>query len=215
VVRDLGRDGPWPEHGTVLLQNVDDLPDDLQRKLHRSLSAVPDGVRLVSTASADGRKAVSDGRLRAELYYALAVIVAQVPPLRARQEDIVPLFELALAWTSTRYGRPCPTVDAHMADVLTAQAWPGNVREVFNLAERAVVMGYDSLDFEPPPKPDTSVPALEEGFSLSEYLEGIERRVLVEALRQAGGDRNMAGRLLGVERNTLRYKLNKYGLLDR
>jgi DNA-binding NtrC family response regulator len=89
------------------------------------------------------------------------------------------------------------------------------VRELLNLAERAVVMGVEAFDLEVVEAPTEGLPKLEPGFDLAAYLEGVERRILIDALRKSGGDRNRAGRLLGVERNTLRYKLNKYGLLDR
>ncbi|MFT6229862.1 MAG: DNA-binding NtrC family response regulator [Myxococcota bacterium] len=88
------------------------------------------------------------------------------------------------------------------------------MRELFNIAERAVVMGPSSLDGDIIEAAPAGLPKLEPGFALSNYMESVERQILVEALRKADGDRNQAGRLLGVERNTLRYKLNKYGLLD-
>jgi DNA-binding NtrC family response regulator len=214
TVRDLGRDAPWPDRGTVLLPNVDDLPEDLQRSLVRSLSYVPPEVRLVSTAGPDGRRMVAEGRLRPELYYALAVIVVPVPPLRARPDDILAILDQALESCSQRYGRPKPAVDPVLARQLVRHAWPGNVRELLNLAERAVVMGVDALHIDTSEPQSEGLPDMEDGFSLASYLETVERRILVEALRKSGGDRNRAGRLLGVERNTLRYKLNKYGLLD-
>lgn len=215
TIRDPSREDRWPERGTVLLQDVDALPDDLQRGLHRSLASVPDGVRLVSTASTDGRRLVAEGRLRPELYFALAVVVIAVPPLRSRPDDVPQLLEHALDSFAGRYGRVRPTLDAERGHQLAQHAWPGNVRELFNLAERAVVMGVDAFDLDIVEPTGDGLPKLEPGFDLAAHLEGVERRILIEALRRAGGDRNQAGRLLGVERNTLRYKLNKYGLLDR
>lgn len=216
VVRDLGRpDLPWPAAGTVVLPNVDDLPDDLQRALVRSLATVPREVRLVTTASNDGRRLISEGRIRPELYYALAVVVVQVPALRHRPDDVLPLFEQSMEEFAARYGRPRPVVPADAAERLIRHAWPGNVRELSNLAERAVVMGASAFEFEIQEGSADGMPKLEPGFDLAVYLDAVERRILTEALRKAGGDRNRAGRLLGVERNTLRYKLNKYGLLDR
>jgi DNA-binding NtrC family response regulator len=215
TVRDLGRDVPWPEAGTVVLPSVDDLPDDLQRHLHRSLAHVPPLVRLIATATSNGRHLVTEGKLRAELYYALAVIVVHVPPLRARAEDVLPLLDLALDGLSKRYGRPKPPIEPSRARNLMKHTWPGNVRELLNIAERAVVMGPTAFDIEAVEAPSEGMPKLEPGFDLAAYLEGVERKILVEALRKSQGDRNRAGRLLGVERNTLRYKLNKYGLLDQ
>jgi two-component system, NtrC family, response regulator AtoC len=216
-VHDISRHDGWPEQGTVLLPDVDGLPDDLQRSLYRQLQYLPDEVRLVSTAQASGQKAISDGTLRSELYYRLAVVVISVPPLRERVEDIVPMFEVALEHFARRYRRPVLSVDDSTRSRLERHAWPGNVRELRNLAERATVMGMGSAVFEVEERPmhTGDTPDLKEGFSLSAYMESTERSILVEALQIAEGDRNAAGRILGVERNTLRYKLNKYGLLDR
>ena len=214
-LRNVARDEPWPEAGTVLLPNVDDLPEDLQRELFRQLQEVPSAVRVVATAKPGGRQHVAEGKLRPELYYQLAVVVIPVPPLRQRQADIVPLFLQGLQAYSARYGRPTPTLPAHQLELLSQHVWPGNIRELLNLAERTVVMGAEGFSLEVIEESGPGLPKLEPGFSLSQYLERMERRILVEALRRSGGDRAQAGRLLGVERNTLRYKLNKYGLLEK
>lgn len=215
VVRDPHREAAWPDSGTVMLTNVDDLPDDIQRRLHQSLGEAPEGLRIVSTARADSRRLVSEGRLRQDLYHDLAVITIQVPPLRSRREDVLPMLEQALSDFAHRFARPRPMVDADRAARLQRYEWPGNIRELRNLAERAVVLGADALDVAWMDEQDQEMPKLGPGFDLAEYMESVERRLIVEALKQANGDRNQAGRLLGVERNTLRYKLNKYGLLDR
>lgn len=215
AMRESRFDEPWPQEGMVILPNVDDLPEDLQRQLVRSLASVPPGLRLVATASPDSRRLVHEGQLRADLYYKLSVVVVQVPPLRQRPEDIVPLFSQALSEYAERYHRPLPTLGRELEARLRNHSWPGNIRELTNLAERTVVLGTDAAEVEVIDRPPPGLPSLEPGFSLSTYLENVERRILIEALRQSGGDRAQAGRLLGVERNTLRYKLNKYGLLDR
>lgn len=214
TVRDLGRDDPWPSKGTVVLPNIDDLPDDLQRSLHRSLQHAPMGVRLVATSGPHARRLVAEGALRPELYYALAVVVVRMPPLRERVEDVLPMLDQALDTFSRRYERPRPEVSPAQASKLKRHAWPGNVRELVNLAERAVVMGSQALDIDAIEASPPGMPTLEPGFSLSTHLESVERAILQEALRLSGGDRAQVGRLLGVERNTLRYKLKKYDLLD-
>ena len=197
------------------LPSVDELPDDAQRALVRSLRTLPDGVRVIATAEPDARRRIAAGELRPELYYSLAVVVVQIPPLRRRLEDVVPLFEHAMGQHARRYHRQKPELDARMIEQLQRHTWPGNIRELVNLAERMVVMGREAAQFDVVPEAAPApVPSFEAGFSLSDHLEQVERQILVEALRRAGGDRNVAGRILGVERNTLRYKLNKYGLLD-
>jgi DNA-binding NtrC family response regulator len=194
---------------------VDDLHLDTQLELHRDLQNVPAGVRVVATAQPDGRRRVVEGALRPELYYRLAVVVVTVPPLRRRPEDVLPIFERALVEYCRRYDRPVPTLSARTREDLARHYWPGNIRELTNLAERAAVMGEEGVSFEVVEDVGTGMPKLESGFNLTDYLESVEKRILAEALRKAGGDRSVVGRMLSVERNTLRYKLNKYGLLDR
>jgi len=213
AIRNVAREEPWPETGMVLLPNVDELPDDLQRELYVQLQGAPAGLRVVATALPGARHRVAEGVLRPELYYHLAVLVVTVPPLRQRREDIVELYESGLTSLARRYGRPVPPLDPHTRDALLQHSWPGNVRELLNLAERAVVMG-DNAAFEVIDDPGPGLPRLEPGFQLAAYLESVERRILSEALRKVGGDRNAAGKLLGVERNTLRYKLKKYGFIE-
>jgi DNA-binding NtrC family response regulator len=215
TILDLVRDTPWPEAGTVVMPNIDTLPMDLQRTLVRRLASAPRTVRLIATASPDARSRIAEGALDPELYYKLAVIVVQVPPLRDREEDILPLLRVALETFSERYNRPVPVVTQDHEERLLAHNWPGNVRELLNVAERAVVLGDDALRLEVSRRATPGIPTIEPGFNLATYLDKIERRILAEAMRKADNDRTVAGRLLGVERNTLRYKLLKYKLIDR
>jgi DNA-binding NtrC family response regulator len=217
VVRDPGLEAPWPETGMVVLPSVDDLPDDLQRGLVRQLALVPPTVRVVATAQPGSLRRVRDGTLRPELYFKLAVLVVNVPPLRERPEDVLPLFDAALRRFSARFQRPVPTIPRPLFEDLARHTWPGNVRELMNAAERAVVMGFEAFQVAPAIRasPDSAgLPDVGEGFSLTDHLEGVEARLLEHALKQTGGDRNKAAKLLGVERNTFRYKLQKYGLLE-
>ncbi len=206
---------PWPEEGTIVLPAVDDLSDAEQQLVVRRIKAIPPTVRLMATARPGGRRRVAEGELRSDLYFALAVVVVDVPPLRQRPEDVVPLFEEALARFCEKYERKKPELEPAQLQSLTNHSWPGNIRELLNLAERTAVLGAEGFGLEPVAATRPGVPILEPGFRLAQYLEQIERSILEEALRQTDNDRNAAGRLLGVERNTLRYKLNKYDLLDR
>lgn len=215
IVLQIGRGREWPEEGTVVLPNVDSLPMDLQKKLLRLLEFVPPAVRIIATASPNSKDKVQAKLLSSDLYYALAVVILHVPPLRERQEDVIPLFRQALGVRSNQYSRPIPTLSQRHIALLEQHGWPGNIRELNNLAERAIIMGTETLTFRPKSRQPDDIPDLSPGFSLASHLEDIERKILIEALRQADGDRALAGRVLGVERNTLRYKLNKYGLLGR
>ncbi len=217
TLRDPGTDAPWPERGSVVLSNIDDLADDQQRTLVRMLGLVPRDVRLMATAQPGGLRRVRDGEIRPELYFRLAVLVVTVPPLRDRQDDIVPMFQAQLKRFSTAYRRPLPVPDREVIHAVARHTWPGNVRELMNAAERAVVMGIEHFQIQPfsrgpAPVAASGVPELEPGFNLQEHMENVERAILEAALSQCDGDRNRVGKLLGVERNTLKYKLLKHGL---
>ncbi len=209
---------PWtdttlPSQGTLFIHQVDDLPLDRQRALLQLLDTASPQLRLICSAAPDARSHVTEGTLLEALYYKLAVVQIAVPPLRARREDIIPMLQAQLQYFAERFEREVPEIRPSQEKRLLHHAWPGNLRELRNLAERVVVMGNSALDMRVIKPAADGLPTLDVGFSLSGYLENIERRLLIQALRQSGGDRTAAGRLLGVERNTLRYKLNKYDLL--
>lgn len=213
---DLVHDTPLPSEGTLLVAGVDALPLDLQRKLSHRLRRLSPGVRLITTASEHAEQRLRDGVLDKDLYYRLAKLRVDVPPLRDRVADILPMFRAALTSFAARYRRPLPTVETELEAELLAYDWPGNIRELFNLAERAVLLEAAPTGLHPRATPGTlGLPDLSAPFRLSDYLEGVERRILEEALARCHGDRTFVGRLLGLERNTLRYKLQKYDLLER
>lgn len=203
--------------GTLLLTGIETWPMVAQRTVLRELEALEPGrpPRLIATASPQVQDAVSAGAVVPELYFRLAVLPLRLPPLRERPEDIPSLLDHFLHASSRMLDRARPDLAAGQVAALQQHSWPGNVRELANLAERCCVLGPSVLEV-----PSTGAPAeapgpLTEGFQLSNHLESVERRLLERALEQTGGDRPAMSRLLGLERNTLRYKLNKYGLLDR
>jgi len=186
---------------TVFVPDVDRLGALDQQALGRLLDRV-DGPRVIASASPAWRGS--------ELYYRLAVLVVPVPSLRERVSDLPELVEAIVSEREQALGRTAPRPTEEQLAALARHPWPGNLRELEAVVERAVVFGRWSLDAEPV---EPSVVELREGFSLPQHLESVERGVLVRAMEQAGGDRAEVGRLLGLERNTLRYKLKKYGLL--
>jgi DNA-binding NtrC family response regulator len=211
---DVARRTNWPTRGTVMLPNIDDLPDDLQRKLARELHHIPPDVRIIASSGPSGQQLVAEEKLRPELYYSVAVMVIDIPPLRERKQDIIPLLRVGLNHFSAEFNRPKPEISKESELHLLQHSWPGNVRELLNLCERAVVIGRNAFDINSrPSSTQLDSPKVEPGFCLSTYLEGVEKKILTDTLKQTGGDRNEVCRLLRVERNTLRYKLKKYGLL--
>lgn len=207
------------EAGTLLIPNVDGWSADAQTTLMRSLEGLEAGQppRVIATASATIDIMAARGEIPPELYFRLAVLVLRIPPVRERPGDLRPLLEHFLATTATAFNKVAPHATVQQLDYLSVHSWPGNVREIANLAERAVVLGGDVFDMEIKPSagPGVPLPQLAEGFNLAHHLEEIERTMLIRAIEQTSGDRPAMSRLLGLERNTLRYKLNKYDLLDR
>jgi DNA-binding NtrC family response regulator len=216
VIRDIARDTTWPEKGTVILPNIGSLQTDLQLKLLRELNTLPSNVRLISTSKNRLLDSVAAKKFNAGLYYAVAVVQLNIPPLRTRQDDIIPLMESALKTLAQRFKKQEPVLSPTHKQKLVAHNWPGNIRELFNLAERTVVLGTHNLNFGNASKPRaaTAAPNLEKGFDLAKYLESIEENLLTAAMDKANGDRHKVGEMLGVARNTLRYKLRKYNLID-
>ncbi|MCA9571313.1 MAG: sigma-54-dependent Fis family transcriptional regulator [Myxococcales bacterium] len=215
TVVDPARDADLPS-GMVVLPDVDELSHDAQQQLVRTLKRLRPDTRLVATARPGAQQRVTDGQLRSDLYFTLAVVVVSLPPLRERVDELPSLFEAALVESCAKYGRPVPAVTDEMNAALAAHSWPGNLKELHNLAERTAVLGPSGFTLTPQQRAsegtlDASL--FTEDFKLSDHLEGIEARLLELALDAADGDRALAGKLLGVERNTLRYKLKKYGFL--
>jgi DNA-binding NtrC family response regulator len=211
--------------GTILLDEVGELPLELQPKLLRALQdgeirAVGEerprrvDVRVVAATHRDLEALVREGRFREDLYYRLHVVHLRVPPLRERPEDVPALARHFVALFCERFGvGPYPVPDA-VLDRLRALPWRGNVRELENAMERWVALsppeGLDPglLPGAPGRDPDAGPP-----LSLRERVEAYERGLVVEALRGAGGNRSEAARRLGISRVTLHDKLRKWGLV--
>lgn len=205
--------------GTLLLPAVDDWDDTMQVTTLRLLEQLDVGQppRIIATASPEVEARAAEGRIRPELYFRLAVLIVRITPLRERPNDLVPLLHQFIHQHARVFNKDPVFPDPEQLASLRAHAWPGNAREVSNLAERAVVLGGQAytMSIKPLSPVETTMPALAEGFQLAAHLEETERTLLLRAIDQTGGDRPEMCRLLGLERNTLRYKLNKYGLLDR
>lgn len=205
--------------GTLLLPAVDDWDDTMQVTILRLLEQLDVGQppRIIATASPEVEARAAEGRIRPELYFRLAVLIVRITPLRERPNDLVPLLHQFIHQHARVFNKDPVFPDPEQLASLRAHAWPGNAREISNLAERAVVLGAQAytMSIKPLSPVDTSMPPLAEGFQLAAHLEETERTLLLRAIDQTGGDRPEMCRLLGLERNTLRYKLNKYGLLDR
>jgi DNA-binding NtrC family response regulator len=218
--------------GTLLLDEVGAMPAAGQAKL---LRAIQDGefdrlgdeqptrvdVRIVASTNSDLEAEVRQGRFRADLFYRLNVVRIEVPPLRDRPDDIAPLAHLAAEEISARLGRPVPAISPETLARLRAYPWPGNVRELRSVIERALILdplhGLEGLDLLPAPAPSASAADASPGESelnLREALNRLERDLLLEAQRRAGGVRKDAARMLGIDPRNFAYYLRKHGLAD-
>lgn len=199
--------------GTLLLDEVGDLPAPVQGRLLRLLEADDrDGAcRVVASTQRDLNALVSAGAFRHDLYFRLNVIPLRIPPLRDRPRD-VPLLVAHLARRfAARHARPAPDFDPAAIEAACQYPWPGNVRELANLVERAVVAGGRRLLLGARP----SIPPPESAGlpQLSTHLHDEEVRLLRRAWEQSGGNQSEMARLLGLERTALRYKLRKHHII--
>lgn len=204
--------------GTVFLDEIGDVPAIIQVKLLRILQdrelerlgsnrtrAVD--VRVIAATNVDLGVALEQGRFREDLYYRLNVVPINIPPLRQRRQDIPRLIEKFAAGV---------TVTPDAMDKLISYHWPGNVRELQNIMERSVLLRQGEkleasdirLDSVFRQRSDDHF--LPEGMTLEEH----EQSLIREALRRANGNKSHAARLLGLTRNTLRYRLNQMGVED-
>jgi len=212
-------------HGTLLLDEVGELPLDLQPKLLRALQereVMPIGglepltvdTRVVAATNRDLGQQVRDGEFREDLYYRLNVITVEVPPLRERAIDIPLLAEHFAAQASQRNRRPSMTIAPMALEWLRAQSWPGNVRQLENAIERAVVLATSTeLDIDDFSQLAGGGP-LPEPASPSEMLslEDLERNHVLRVLAACDGQKAKAAAVLGINRSTLWKKLRAYGV---
>jgi two-component system, NtrC family, response regulator AtoC len=168
-------------------------------------------VRIVAATNKDLQRAVAEGRFRDDLFYRLNVIPITLPPLRDRREDIPLLVEHFLERMSAELGRKVDGVSRDAMAMLMSHPFPGNVRELRNLVERATVCASGPIlqvvDFGLGPAAAASADA---GASLEE----VERRHIAAVLEQTGGNVSQSARILHIDRVTLYNKIRKYGLRD-
>jgi two-component system, NtrC family, response regulator AtoC len=215
--------------GTLFLDEIGDMSLALQSKILRALqereiervggsSAVAIDVRIVAATNRDLQAAVAEGRFREDLFYRLAVVSLTLPPLRERGADLDLLASHFVAHYAREHARPVRAVAEEVFAALRAHPWPGNVRQLRNAMERAVVMSDGEVllpqhlppDILHPSSPRT--PAQELGEMPLVTLEEMEKRMIVRALRETGDNLTMAAERLGIHRNTLRRKVAEYGI---
>jgi DNA-binding NtrC family response regulator len=220
--------------GTLFLDEIGDLPLAAQAKLLRVLEErvvqpvgsdveTPVDVRIVAATHRDLEDMVAQGKFRADLYFRLAVVPIQLPALRDRGDDIDRIADVVVARAAERTGRRVDGFDLSARQTLRAHAWPGNIRELVHLVERAVLLAKQPRlraadlklsDRRASHAVGTVTPAITESIrtslDLRTALDDLERDLIQRALAKASGNRTEAAALLGLNRTTLVEKLRKH-----
>jgi len=208
--------------GTLFLDEIGDLPVDLQAKLLRvlqerevkpvgSTERRPINVRIIAATNRDLEAAIRNGAFRQDLYFRLNVVQVKLPPLRDRKSDIPILVTSFLEKFSDPQG-PVRTIAEEAMRRLIAYDWPGNVRELENAIERAVALGSGPILHVADLPSNLQYPTTERAPEKDEILplEELERRAILRTLRETGGDKLSAARMLGIGKTTLYRKLKQY-----
>lgn len=218
--------------GTLLLDEIGEIEPHMQVKLLRVLESsqfqrvggtdtVQVDVRVIAATNRDLAQAVADGSFREDLFYRLNVVALRLPSLAERADDIPLLVEHFVKVLSARMGRKPPVISPTDLAVLKRFPWPGNVRQLLHHVERSLILCRgEQLDLPAPKDPaelatpatGTLLPPATEARSLPEALEQLERRMILDALRNANGVQARAARQLGLSRSNLHYRIQKLGL---
>ncbi len=222
--------------GTLLLDEVGEIPLALQVKLLRALEErrirrvggtrdVPVDVRIIAATSRDLPELVGRGSFREDLFYRLNVVRLHIPPLRERTQDIPLLVDHFLFRHAKRMGRRRPSISAAALAVLEGCPWPGNVRQLENACERAVLLAdgetiriedlppelHDGAGGPIAPQPGSATEP-DEDLSIKRRLAALERELIVRALARTKGNRSRAARILDISYKALVYKIRDYGI---
>jgi DNA-binding NtrC family response regulator len=216
--------------GTLLLDEIGEMPLELQPKLLRVLQereverlgdsrTIPVNIRIIATTNVSLEEMVEQGRFRADLYYRLNVIPLSLPPLRDRVEDIPILAEYFAARYAKQAGRAVPELHADFVNGLKKHQWPGNARELSNFMRRVVAMTHDrnigaehlALELSSP----SSLKVLRGSVPAGTPIRELERQLLETTLQLTGGNRTRAAEMLGISLRTIRNKIREFGLPPR
>ena len=222
-------------NGTLFLDEIAEMSLPLQAKILRAieektferiggLKPIKCDIRLIIATNKNLLKLVNENKFREDLYYRISVFPLLIPPLRERKSDILPLTKYFLEKYCREMGKRIPTISKRSEEFLLNQKWEGNVRELQNIIERAVILlkgdtltpellirdvYQDFSQLESKQQNDNYFPFLKEGFSLDEH----EKKLLLKALEMSNYNKSKTAKLLGISRATLRYRLEKYKII--
>jgi DNA-binding NtrC family response regulator len=212
------------EAGTLLLDEISEMPIDTQSKLLRVLqdqevrpvggkTSYKTDCRLVASTNRRTEEAIRDGKLREDLFYRISAISVHLPPLRERREDILPLANAFLKRFAAQANRVIKGYTPSAVERLTSFDWPGNVRQLQNEVQRAVLLSegeeVDAADLSITKAKVAGEESPDTNFTL---LEGVERNAIVQMLKETGGNKLETAKRLGIGRQTLYNKIKAYGI---
>lgn len=210
------------EGSTLFMDEIGNIPLHLQAKLLRAIQnrsivrvggteTKPVNIRLICATNMDLEALVREGRFREDLYYRINTVHIALPPLRERREDIIPLAKMFLEHYALKYHRPLIGLDESAAEILKNYRWGGNIRELQNCMEKAVILSDGTTLSAKDIQLDQSV-SIKSAGTIKAISEADEERLVRDAMTRTAGNISAAAKLLGVSRPTLYTKLKKYGL---
>ncbi len=216
------------EGGTLLLDEISEMPLELQAKLLRVLQErevervgghkmIKLDIRVLATSNRDMMAMVKRGQFREDLYYRLNVFPIEIPSLRERPLDIEPLSQRVLETALAGTGQSPFRMTKAAIEKLTQHSWPGNIRELENVMQRAVILATDTIGAEHISLPEADSdhePDTKNSESSSQDIKTLERNHILETLAAVNGSRKLAVKKLGISERTLRYKLQQYRLMN-
>jgi DNA-binding NtrC family response regulator len=210
------------ESGTLLLDELSEMPIDTQSKLLRVLqekevrpvggrTSYKTDCRILAATNRKPEDAIRDGKLREDLYYRISAVSVHLPPLRERREDILPLANAFLKRFSSQANRDITGFSPEAAERLRLFDWPGNVRQLQNEVQRAVLLCEEKV-VDGSDLSITSVTNEANGDTSFTLLEGVERNTIIQMLKETGGNKLETAKRLGIGRQTLYNKIKAYGI---
>ena len=209
--------------GTLFLDEIGNIPLHLQAKLLRVIQsrsvvrvggsqAIPVNIRLICATNMDLEQLVREGRFREDLYYRINTVHIALPALRERREDIVPLAERFIGQFAEKYHRPLTGLDDSAKAVLEGGRWSGNIRELQNCIEKAVILSEGTTLTAKDIQLEQAKAGVPAAGTLKEVSDAEEERLVREAVLRSNGNISAAAKMLGISRPTLYAKMKKYGL---
>ncbi|MCC8180245.1 MAG: sigma-54 dependent transcriptional regulator [Planctomycetes bacterium] len=221
------------DQGTLFLDEIGDMPLSIQAKILRAIEqgvfervggegSIRSDLRFVAATNKNLEEGIANGQFRSDLYYRLSVVTLDLPPLRERPEDIRPLADHFIAMFNRMYGKQIAGLSAAAAEILQRHSWPGNIRELRNCLQRAVIF-RDRDEISPEdlpdqyraaaatgPQPDNAA----SGESRREKLRNLDRELIVRTLAECDGVKSVAADRLRIHRKTLYNRMKSLGLGD-